>query len=103
MLDYAICEIAGKQYKVIPDKALEVDFLGEGNKDIEAVVLLLSEGDKLKIGSPYLKEKLTLKRVENVKGDKIRVSKFHAKANYRRTTGHRAKLTKVLLGGKNGT
>lgn len=96
-LNYAVCEISGKQYKVIPGEIIEVDFLGEGDKDIEANVLLLSEGDKLKIGNPYLKEKLTLKRVENVKGEKIRVSRFHAKANYRKVTGFRSKKTKVVL------
>lgn len=97
MLNYAVCQISGKQYKVIPNQILEVDFLGEEDKDIEVDVLLLSEDDKLKIGTPFLKEKLTLKRVENTKGEKIRVSKFHAKANYRKTIGFRAKRTKVML------
>lgn len=96
MSNYAICEISGKQYKVIPNQALEVDFQGEGDKDIEANVLLLSENEKLKIGNPYLKEKLTLKYLGNIKGSKIKVRKFHAKANYRRTTGFRSKLTKVM-------
>lgn len=95
MLNYAICEISGKQYKVIPGESFEISFQ-ENKGDIEANVLLISEGDKLKIGNPYLKEKLTLKRIEDTKGEKIRVSKFHAKANYRRTTGYRSKLTKVV-------
>ncbi len=97
MLNYAICEISGKQYKIVPGKLVEVNFQGEEKESIEANVLLLSEDDKLKIGNPYLKEKLTLKRLEDVKGEKIRVSKFHAKANYRRTTGYRSKITKVIL------
>ncbi len=96
MLNYAVCEISGKQYKVIPGKTLEVSSQKEG-KDIEAAVLLLSEDGKLKIGTPYLKEKLTLQRIEDIKGPKIRVSKFHAKANYRRTTGYRSKITKIVL------
>lgn len=97
MLNYAICEISGKQYKVVPGKAIEVAFQGEADSDIEANVLLLSEGDKLTIGSPYLKDKISLKRLENGKGEKIRVSKFHAKANFRKTTGYRSKITKVVL------
>lgn len=100
IINYAICEISGKQYKVIPGKVFEVDFLGEDGKDIEADVLLLSEDDELKIGTPYLKEKIALKYVENIKGDKIRVSKFHAKANFRKTIGFRSKLTKVVLASK---
>lgn len=97
MLDYAICEILGKQYQVIPNKDFLIDFQTEDKKDLEAKVLLLVEKGKIKIGKPYLKEKLTLKVKENVKGEKIRVSKFHAKANFRKTIGFRPKFTKVVL------
>lgn len=96
MLNYAVCDILGKQYKVTPGKAFEVSLVGEG-KDVEADVLLLSENGKLEIGRPYLKTKLAFKRLEDGKGEKIRVSKFHAKANYRRVTGYRSKTTKVVL------
>ena len=97
MLTYAICEINGKQIKVMPNQPIEVDFLGDGQKKIEAQVLLLSEEGKLSIGTPYLREKLTLDFLDNIKGDKIRVAKFHAKANYRKVIGHRAKKTRLIL------
>ena len=103
MLNYAVCEIGGKQYKVIPNFPLEIDYQGEKGADIEANVLLIADGGKVQIGKPYLKEKLTLKFVENIKGEKIRVSKFHAKANYRKTTGIRPKLTRVVLTVKKGS
>ena len=96
MLNYAICEISGKQYKIIPGKVFEISLQKEG-KDIEADVLLLSEDGKLEVGTPYLKKRLTIKRVEDTKGPKIRVNKFHAKANYRRSIGYRSKITKVVL------
>lgn len=101
MLNYAVCEISGKQYKVIPGQTFAVSLLEGATSEIETNVLLLSENDKLEIGHPYLKNKLTLKRIEDTKGPKIRISKFHAKANYRRTTGFRSKLTKVVLTVKN--
>lgn len=97
MLNYAVCEISGKQYKIIPNKAFEVDYLGEGKKSLEVNVLLLSEDGKIQLGEPYLKEKLNLEVLENTRGEKIRVSKFHAKANFRKTVGHKSKLTKVIL------
>ncbi len=97
MLNYAVCEISGKQYKIVPNKPFEVDYQGAETKGIEASVLLLSEDGKIKVGNPYLKEKLSLDFVENTRGDKIRVSKFHAKANFRKTNGHKSKLTKVVL------
>lgn len=96
MFDYAICEILGKQYKVIPNEPLLVDRAGEGGKEIEAQMLLLSEKGKIKVGNPYLKNKLTLDVLGTVKSKKIRVAKFHAKASYRRVSGSRAKKTKVI-------
>lgn len=95
MLNYAICEINGKQFKVTPNKPIEVDFSGS-DKEIETAVLLLSEGGKIKIGAPFLKDKLILKILDTVKGKKVRVGKFHAKANFRRVTGYRSKKTKVI-------
>lgn len=97
MLNYAICEILGKQYKVVPGKVFEVNFQKGSASEFEANVLLISEKDKVKIGKPYLKEKLRLKRVGDIRGEKIRVSKFHAKANYRKTVGFRPKITRVMI------
>ena len=96
MLQYAVCEVNKKQYKVIPNQDLLIDFL-DGEKEIEAGGLLLVEDGKIKIGKPYLKEKLKFKVMEQVRADKIRVAKFHAKANYRRVKGSRVKLTKVRI------
>lgn len=96
MLTYAVCEINGKQIKVIPNKEIIVD-LQKDSKDLEVSVLLCSEEGRLSIGKPFLKEKLSLKNLGEVSLDKIRVSKFHAKANYRKVTGSRARKTKVIL------
>lgn len=94
MMDYAVCEIRGKQYKIIPGKPLTVAGKLE---DVSAKVLLLSENGKVKIGNPYLKENLDLKSLGVVMGEKIRVAKFHAKAKYRKVTGYRKKFLKVVL------
>lgn len=96
MFDFAICQISGKQYKVLPNQPLEVDWLGEDLKKIDAEVLLLSDGGKLKIGTPFLKEKLELDVLETTRGEKIRVAKFHAKANYRKVTGSRSRKSKII-------
>ena len=101
MLNYAVCEIGGKQYIVIPNQPLVVDNQDENIKKIEANVLLFSEDGKIKVGKPYLKEKLSLEVMGQIRGEKIRVSKFHAKANYRKVKGHRAKMTRVILPVKN--
>lgn len=96
MFKYAICEIGGKQYKVLPNKPFEIDLRQVSDKKIEADVLLLVEDGKLKLGKPHLKEKLSLTALENVASQKIRVAKYHAKANYRRVKGIRPKFTRVI-------
>lgn len=97
MLNYAVCEIGGKQYKVIPGKAIAVGFLGNLDKELTVSVLLLSEDGKFQLGNPYLKEKLMLEVLGNIKDKKIRVAKFHAKANYRKNVGIRPKRTRIIL------
>ena len=96
MFDYAVCEISGKQYKIIPNQEILVDWMGEDVKKIEVSVLLLSEGGKISVGKPYLKEKLTLEALGTFKDKKVRVAKFHAKANFRKVTGMRPKKSKVV-------
>lgn len=97
MLNYLVVEIKGKQYQIGPKQKVRVDFLGEVKKIECDKVLLKSEGDKLEIGSPYLKDKVVFDVVENVKADKIRVAKFHAKANTRKVTGFTKKLSVIQL------
>lgn len=96
MSNYAVLEISGKQYKVTPNKAIEVDLLNEENKKVEAQVLIMSENGKITVGTPYLKDKLSLDYIETIKGEKIRVAKFHAKANFRKVNGHRTKKTRLV-------
>lgn len=95
MINYAIVQISGKQYKVVPNKPFNVDLIGDV-KEVEADVLLKSEEGKVEIGKPFLKEKLSLDGLGVIKGEKVRVAKFHAKANFRRVTGIRPKHTKVV-------
>ncbi len=99
-MEYAIIRTGGKQYKVSKDTIIEVERLTPkvGEKfSIEDVLLYVSNG-ALKIGKPKV-SKITVKAevLEHLKGDKIRVSKFKAKAKYRRVTGHRQYLTKIKI------
>ncbi|MDO8638452.1 MAG: 50S ribosomal protein L21 [Candidatus Daviesbacteria bacterium] len=95
MISFAILEIKGKQYKVTPGQKFLVDLVGEAT--LEMKVLMLSEDGKIKVGNPYLDSKLKLKVIEDKKMPKIRVAKFHAKANYRRVIGIRPRKTLIEL------
>lgn len=98
-MKYAVIKSGGKQYRVAEGDVIEVDRLSseKGKISFEEVLLLVNEGS-LKIGKPFVSgEKVLATLVENIKGDKIRVSKFKAKARYRRTTGFRAQLSQVKI------
>jgi ribosomal protein L21 len=97
MMNYLIAEIKGKQYKVLPNRKFAVDFLGEGEKTLEcATVLLKSEADKIEVGMHYISDKVVFYVVGETKGKKIRVAKFHAKANTRKVTGS-TRLYSILM------
>ncbi len=97
MLNYLIAEIKGKQYKVEPNKQFMVDFLGEEVKSLECEsVLLKSEGDKIELGAPFVSGKVVFDVVSVTKGKKIRVAKYHSKANTRKVTGS-TKMYSVLM------
>lgn len=99
-MKYAIIANGGKQYKVSEGTVLELDRLQvePGSDYTLDKVLMTVDGDAVNLGTPYLDNVTVMAKVlDQTKGEKIRVSKFKAKAKYRRTTGFRASLTKVEI------
>lgn len=97
-MDFAICEISGRQYLVKPGQVIEVDKLTASGKSLSVnKVLLLADKGEVKVGTPYLKETIELEVLETVKKPKIRVATYHAKANYRRVKGQRREVTRLKL------
>ncbi|KKR34460.1 MAG: 50S ribosomal protein L21 [Candidatus Gottesmanbacteria bacterium GW2011_GWC2_39_8] len=101
---YTIVKIAGKQYKTSAGDEIIVDKLdGEKGKVEFTDVLLVSDGDKVIVGTPNVSDvKVIGEIVEQIKGDKVRVAKYKAKVRYRRVTGFRPMLTKVKITGISG-
>jgi large subunit ribosomal protein L21 len=97
---FAVIEIAGGQIKVREGEQYEVKKLS-GNKGDEIEignVLMIAEGDDVKIGEPYVKDaKVTLEITSQKKGEKVKVFKYKAKSRYRRKYGHRPAITRVLV------
>ena len=97
---YAIIESCGKQYKVAEGDVVFFEKLDveEGKKVTFDKVVLVSDGKKIEVGAPYVKDvKVEGKVVANGKAKKIIVYKYKAKKNYRRTQGHRQPFTKVEI------
>jgi large subunit ribosomal protein L21 len=89
---YAIVELGGKQYKVEKGLTINVDKLKGQEPGILICdkVLLLSDGDKIIVGKPYLSNvQVSLDVIGTVKGKKVRGIKFKKRKNYTRTLGHR--------------
>ncbi len=96
---YAIVNTGGKQYKVATDDVITVEKL-EGNvgDKVELPVLFLNDGKKIVTDPDKLaKAKVTAEIVDQFKGEKQLVFKFHKRKRYRRLKGHRQQLTKIKI------
>jgi large subunit ribosomal protein L21 len=99
-MKYSVIKTGGKQYKVSEGDVIEVDrLLGEKDDKITFDEVLLTVSDAgTKIGDPFVKgAKAEGKLIEQLKGDKVRIAKFKSKVRFRRVTGFRASLSKVLI------
>jgi large subunit ribosomal protein L21 len=97
---YAIVNINGIQTKVEPDATLEVPRLkGEPGATLTFdQVLLVSDGDKIQVGQPYLKgATLTAEVVDHLRGKKIKIFKFKRRHDYRKRRGYRDDLTRIRV------
>ena len=97
---YALIDYKGKQYKAEKDAIIQVDKIDaeKGTAlDIDTVVLV-SDGDKVKVGTPYVKGAVVKAVVEDTfKDKKVIVLKYKSKKDYRRTIGHRQQYTNIRV------
>lgn len=97
-MNYVVCQIGSRQYLVNHGQVLKVDKLPDNTKNLSIdQVLLAVDGDKVELGSPYLKKNLNFEVMENIKERKIQVATYKAKANYRRVLGQRRVMSKIKL------
>ena len=97
---YAVVETGGKQYKVSEGDIVFMERLEneEGTTVTFDQVLLVSDDSKTEVGAPTVKNaKVTATVIGHGKGKKIRVFKYKAKKNERKTRGHRWCYTKVQI------
>jgi len=97
---YAIVESGGKQYKAVPGGIIEVDrlHLEVGSKVDLDQVLLVSNDDDVKVGTPTVKgANVQATVLEHFKGRKIIIIKYIPKERYRRKKGHRQQYTRLQI------
>lgn len=95
----AVIELGGKQHLVKPGDLLLVEKLNlEKGKILSLKPLLSAEASNVNLGTPYATGKVTVEVVDpEVKGDKIRITKFRPKNRYQKTIGHRQRYSQVKI------
>ena len=95
----AVILVGGKQYIATEGETLRVDLLPEGTKELEIDALLVIDGDKTSVGTPTVKgAKVKAKVVEpEVKGDKVRVIRYHSKKRVHKENGHRQRYSEIKI------
>ena len=102
---YAVVKIKNQQYRVSPDLKLQVPLLdnevGETLNFDE--VLMLSDGDEIKVGAPTVDgATVAAEVIAHGRSRKIIVFKKKRRKNYRRKNGHRQQFTEIRITGING-
>lgn len=99
---YAVFATGGKQYRVSEGSVLRVEKLAAdpgANIEFEQV-LLVGQGDQVKVGTPYLSGSKVVATVQgHGKSDKVRVVKFRRRKHYLRQGNHRQPYTEIKVTG----
>lgn len=96
---YAIIETGGKQLRVEVGQKIFVEKLdAEADSIVTFDKVLLVNDKALKVGTPYVKgAKVSATVVKNGLGKKLRIHKYKAKHNERKTMGHRQPYTSLIV------
>ena len=99
-MKYAIVEDGGKQYRAVVGESIDLDrYPLEVGEEIDMDrVLLISDGENTKVGTPFVEgAKIQGTVVAHVKGPKVIVFRYKAKERIRSKTGHRQKYTRIRV------
>ena len=97
---YAVIKTGGKQYRVAPGETLKVESLPVevGGSISFDEVLLVADGDSVKVGTPAVAGGSVKAEVTaHGRGDKIRIIKHRRRKHYHKEQGHRQNFTAVRI------
>ncbi|WP_026959552.1 MULTISPECIES: 50S ribosomal protein L21 [Aliagarivorans] len=101
---YAVIQSGGKQHRVAEGQTVRLEKLEvETGETVEFDnVLLVANGDDVKVGAPYVDgSKVTAEVVAHGRGDKVKIVKFRRRKHSRKQQGHRQWYTEVRITGIN--
>lgn len=99
---YAVIKSGGKQHRVHEGDLLQVEKL-----DLETgatldfdEVLLVGDGDTVKVGEPFVKGgKVSAEVMAHGRGDKVSIIKFKRRKHHMKRMGHRQWFTELKITG----
>ncbi|PIT92049.1 MAG: 50S ribosomal protein L21 [Candidatus Harrisonbacteria bacterium CG10_big_fil_rev_8_21_14_0_10_42_17] len=102
---FAVIKTGGKQYKVAPGDKIKVEKLKakeDGSISFDEV-MLVADGDNVRIGKPFVEGVMVEASVVGEGRDKKKiVFKYHSKTRYKKKRGHRQPFTEVEIGAIKG-
>lgn len=101
-MSYAIIEAGGKQHRVQPGETLKVEKIeaATGTSIDFDKVLLVSDGENVKIGAPYVAGgKVTAEVVSQGRHKKVKIIKFRRRKHHMKQMGHRQWFTEIKITG----
>ena len=99
---YAVIQTGGKQYRVSEGTTLKVEKLtiDEGASFELDKVLMIADGDDVKIGAPYVDgSKVTATVKSHGRGKKVHILKFKRRKHHLKRQGHRQSYTEIEVTG----
>ena len=102
---YAVIKTGGKQYRVSEGDILKVEKLDaeQGSTVDFDQVLMVADGDDIKIGAPLVEgSKVSATIEEHGRGKKIEIIKFKRRKHHMKRMGHRQAYTKLKITGITG-
>ena len=101
---YAVIQTGGKQYRVAEGDTLKVEKLAADTGAIVELdrVLMVADGENVKVGKPYLEGgKVTATVEAHGRGKKVKILKFRRRKQYLKRQGHRQWYTAIKITGIN--
>jgi large subunit ribosomal protein L21 len=97
---YAVVKTGGKQYKVAPGEKLKVEQIPAdvGAEVILDQVLLVSEGESVRLGQPTVAGATVKATVlAHGRGEKVKIFKMRRRKHYQKHQGHRQGFTELRI------
>ena len=94
----AVIATGGKQYIVSEGDLLDIELI-QDEKVTEFDVMLLIDGDTIKIGTPLVKDVKVKAEIvnQNVKADKVMAIRYKSKKRVHKVRGHRQQHTQIKI------